>query len=159
MNSDYYKSWSPSSQKRHKNIPASYLVLVNENNEVLLLRRFNTGFKDGMYSLVAGHVDAGENFTTALIREAKEESGVGVNPEDIEVVHVMHRKSDTDGSERIDIFHKVDKWSGEIINCEPEKCDELSWHSLDNLPENIIPYIKVALTAIKDGIMYSEFGW
>lgn len=159
MNSDYYKSWSPSSQKRHKNIPASYLVLVNENNEVLLLRRFNTGFKDGMYSLVAGHVDAGENFTTALIREAKEESGVGVNPEDIEVVHVMHRKSDTDGSERIDIFHKVDKWSGEIINCEPEKCDELSWHSFDNLPENIIPYIKVALTAIKDGIMYSEFGW
>ena len=159
MNLDYYKSWSKSSQSRHKNIPASYLVLINPAQEVLLLRRFNTGFKDGMYSLVAGHVDAGETFTTALIREAQEESGIMVAPEDIEVVHVMHRKSDTDGSERVDVFYKVDKWSGEIVNCEPEKCDELSWHSLEALPDTVIPYIKQALISIKNGVVYSEFGW
>jgi len=62
-------SWSQSSLSRHMNIPASYLVLINDEEKVLLLRRYNTGFKDGMYSLVAGHVDEGENFTQALIRE------------------------------------------------------------------------------------------
>jgi len=141
------------------NIPASYLVLINDEEKVLLLRRYNTGFKDGMYSLVAGHVDEGENFTQALIREVKEESSVEVEQENVEVGHVMHRKSDTDGSERVDIFFVVKNWRGEIKNCEPHKCDELSWHSLGNLPNNTIPYIRQALEGIRDNIIYSEFGW
>ena len=152
-------NWSESSNNRHMNIPASYLVLINDEDKVLLLRRFNTGFKDGMYSLVAGHVDEGENFTQALIREAKEESGVDLLPEEVEVCHVMHRKSETDGSERVDVFCVVKNWSGDITNCEPHKCDELAWHSFDELPENTIDYIRVALEGIKAGRFFSEFGW
>ena len=125
-------TWSEKSLRRHMNIPASYLVLMNERGQVLLLRRFNTGFKDGMYSLVVGHVDAGETFTQALVREVREEAGIFVLPEDAEVVHLMNRKSDTDGSERTDVFFVVRKWSGEITNCEPGKCDELSWFDMDN---------------------------
>lgn len=153
------QNWSKNSINRHMNIPASYLVLVNDREEVLLLRRFNTGYNDGMYSLVAGHVDAGENFTQALLREAAEESGLEILPESAEVGHIMHRKSNTDGSERVDVFFVVRNWTGEVLNCEPEKCDELSWHSIENLPENTIPYIKFALEGIKNGRMYSEFGW
>ncbi len=152
-------TWSEKSLRRHMNIPASYLVLMNERGQVLLLRRFNTGFKDGMYSLVAGHVDAGETFTQALVREVREEAGIVVLPEDAEVVHLMHRKSDTDGSERTDVFFVVRKWSGEITNCEPGKCDELSWFDMDNLPENMVEYIRVALGHIWDGVRYSEVGW
>jgi hypothetical protein len=37
---------------RHTNIPASYLILMKDNN-VLLLRRFNTGYEDGNYSMIA----------------------------------------------------------------------------------------------------------
>lgn len=141
------------------NIPASYLVLINDEDKVLLLRRFNTGFKDGMYSLVAGHVDDGETFTQALIRESLEEAGLEVLPENSTVGHIMHRKSETDGSERVDVFYVVKNWSGEVTNCEPHKCDELVWHDFDNLPENTIDYIRFALESIRDGVMYSEFGW
>ncbi len=153
------QNWSKNSINRHMNIPASYLVLVNDKEEVLLLRRFNTGYNDGMYSLVAGHVDAGENFTQALLREAAEESGLKILPESAEVGHIMHRKSDSDGSERVDVFFVVRNWTGEVFNCEPDKCDELSWFSFENLPENTIPYIRFALEGIKKGQMYSEFGW
>lgn len=149
---------SANSLSRHKNIPASYLVLV-DGEKVLLLRRCNTGFKDGMYSLPAGHVEKGETFTQALIREALEETGIGIHEKSASVAHVMHRKSDTDGSERVDIFFVVKKDAQEPINVEPHKCDELSWHSFDNLPDNIIPYIRLALENIKLGILYSEFGW
>lgn len=149
---------SDNSLKRHKNIPASYLVLEDEG-KVLLLRRYNTGFKDGMYSLPAGHADAGENFTQALIREAREETGLVINESDALVAHVMHRKSDTDGSERVDVFFLVKKGEQEPFNMEPHKCDELSWHAFDSLPENVIPYIRLALENIKSGILYSEFGW
>lgn len=152
-------TWSENSLKRHMNIPASYLVLLNDEGKVLLLRRYNTGYKDGMYSLVAGHVDEGENFTQALVREVKEEAGIDVNPEEIDVAHVMHRKSDTDGSERVDVFFVAKKWNGEVDICEPGKCDELSWHSFDNLPENTIEYIRIALDGINRGKFFSEFGW
>lgn len=143
-------------KERHKVVPASYLVL-KQGNEVLLLRRFNTGYEDGKYSVPAGHVDAGETFTQAVIREISEEVNLRLDPEYVHVAHIMHRKSHD--SERIDAFFVAEKWQGEIQNMEPEKCDDLSWFPLDKLPENTIPYIRQALECIRDEKFYSEFGW
>jgi ADP-ribose pyrophosphatase YjhB (NUDIX family) len=126
----------------------------------LLLRRLNTGYEDGNYSIVAGHVDLGETFTQCIIREAKEETGIELKPENLKVVHVMHRNSKSNEyNERIDVFFIAEKWNGEIINKEPHKCDDLSWFDLDNIPENTIPYIKQILNKIKNKEFYSEFGW
>src|SRR3989338_6950796 len=114
-------------KKRHQNTPASYLALF-QNNKVLLLRRFNTGYEDGNYSMVAGHVDQGETFTQCIIREAEEEAGILLKPEDLQVVHLMHRNYDViENNERVDVFFVAKKWGGEIINKEPHKCDDLSW--------------------------------
>jgi 8-oxo-dGTP diphosphatase len=143
---------------RHSIIPASYLVL-EKNNQVLLIRRFNTGYQDGKYSLVAGHVDAGETFIQAIVREAKEEIGITLLSQDLIVVHVMHRKSSVDAAERMDIFIQASKWTGEIKNCEPHKCDQLRWCSYDQLPPEIIDYVAYVLKLIKSGIFYSEYGW
>ena len=141
---------------RHKIVPSSYLVLI-ENNKILLQRRFNTGYEDGNYGFVAGHVEEGESFTDAVIREIKEEIGVMLKLEDLRVIHVMHRKSISD--ERIDVFFMAKKWTGEIENKEPDKCDDLSWFDVNNLPDNIIPYVRQALDGIKNRIFYSEHGW
>ena len=54
---------------------AVYLLLLREGH-VLLLRRHNTGYEDGNYSVIAGHVDPGERVTQALVREAAEEAGI-----------------------------------------------------------------------------------
>ena len=69
----------------------------------------------------------------------------------------MHRKAKDD--ERIDFFMTADKYTGEIKNCEPNKCEELKWFPLDDLPDNIIPYIKEAINNYKNNIFYSEWGW
>ena len=42
---------------------------------------------------------------------------------------------------------------------EPEKCDDLSWFDLDNLPGNIIPYIRKVIDRIQESVFYSEDGW
>lgn len=141
---------------RHKVVPASYLVL-RRSDEVLLARRFNTGYEDGKYSLPAGHVDAGETFTQALIREVAEEVNLRLDPADVRVAHIMHRKSID--SERVDTFFVAEKWEGEPRNMEPHKCDDLAWFSLEQLPENIIPYVRQALECIREGQFYSESGW
>lgn len=145
---------------RHTNIPASYLVLKKEN-KVLLLRRFNTWYEDGNYSIIAWHLDPNETFTDCVMREAEEEAWIKLDINHIKVVHIMHRKNSKENgnNERVDTFFVADKWDGEIMNKESHKCDDLSWFDINNLPENTIPYIKFALENIRNGIFYSEFGW
>ncbi len=145
-------------KERFKIIPVSHLILIRDN-KILLSRRFNTGYEDGNYSVVAGHLDGNETFTAAMMREAKEEAGIDIAAEDLEVIHVMHRKSPPETNERIDLFLKASKWKGELKIMEPDKCDDLKWFPIDDLPANIVPYIKHAILNIKKEIFYSEFGW
>lgn len=139
------------------NILASYLVL-KRGDEVLLARRANTGYHDGEYSLPAGHVESGESFTQALVREVGEEIGIRVAPADVKVVHILHRKAE-DGSERAEAFYIAEHWKGEVKNLEPEKCDDLSWFRVSELLANTIPYIRVTLENIEKRSFYSEYGW
>ncbi len=135
---------------------AVHLVL-RRDDRVLLLRRLNTGYEDGKWSLPAGHLDGGETVRTAAAREASEELGVRVAPEGIRFAHVMHRRKE-DG-ERIDFFVVAESWDGEVRNAEPEKCSHLSWVDPDDLPAELIPYVRAGISHTLDGIPYSEFGW
>jgi ADP-ribose pyrophosphatase YjhB (NUDIX family) len=143
-------------KERFKLVPTSFLILI-KGDKILLLRRFNTGHMDGNYSMVAGHLDGNETFIQAAVREAREEAGIEINPEDLSVVHTMHRKCPNE--ERIDIYIKAKKWKGEPKNLEPHKCDDLIWFDFVNLPKNTVPYVKQAIGCIKNKVFYSEYGW
>ena len=95
-------------KKRFTYIGSVYLILIH-NGQVLLSRRFNTGYEDGKYGLVAGHMDGNESPTTAMIREAREEVGLKLQARDLQMVHVMHRNQE---DERIDFFFTASKWEG-----------------------------------------------
>jgi len=141
--------------ERFKLVSAVHLFLIHDE-QVLLLRRRNTGYEDGNYSVIAGHLNGGEEVKTAAIREAKEEAGIEIVPQDAVLVGVMHRRAD---DERIDFFLAVSSWSGEIINNEPGKCDDLSWFGFDELPDNVIPYVRRALENYRRGRWFDSFGW
>lgn len=137
---------------------AVYLLLI-KGNKIMLLRRFNTGWEDGNYSLVAGHLDGRETVKEAMIREAKEESNIELNKEDLHVVHIIHRESreSTGDLEYIDFFLTADKWIGEPKIMEKDKSDDMGWFSLDNLPANTLSHVKQALENYKRNIYFSEF--
>jgi len=138
-----------------KLITSVYLILIKDS-KILLQRRFNTGYEDGNYSLPAGHLDDGESITQALVREVKEEIDLDLKAEDIKLVHIMHRK---ESDIRVDLFFTTKKYEGKFRNAEPDKCDDLSWFPLDNLPGNTIFYIREAIKNHLSKTLYSEVGW
>jgi 8-oxo-dGTP diphosphatase len=141
---------------RFRAIIAVHLLLLR-GNEVLLLRRQNTGYEDGNYSVIAGHIDGGEPASAAMVREAAEEARIRVTPADLRFVHVMHRKEAEGQDERIDLFFAATAWQGDPVIGEPEKCDELRWVDRDALPPNVVPYVRAALQHVAAGQPYSEF--
>lgn len=140
-------------KERFKLIASVYLVLIKDN-KILLSRRYKTGYFDGSYSFPAGHLDGNETLKQGMIREVKEEINVILNPSDLELVHVMNRKMPN--NERMDFFFTTKKWQGEPKIMEIDKCDDLSWFELNNLPQNIIPYIKQVIDSYLNNIIYSE---
>lgn len=122
---------------------------------MLHLRR-NTGYCDGMWSLIAGHVEDGESATEGMIREAYEEIGIQIEPLQLKAVHVMHRKTNR---LNVDVFFECASWEGSIINREPDKCERIAFFPLDALPLNVVDYNAMALKAILEGNLYSECGW
>ena len=136
--------------------PVTVHLFFLRGDQILLLRRFNTGYADGQYSVPAGHLDGQETVLAAAAREAREEIGVRIEAQDIEYSSVMHRR---DGDERVDFFLNIRSWDIEPLNAEPDKCDELLWVNVDDLPDNTIPYIKQALRNHFTGKRFDEFGW
>jgi 8-oxo-dGTP pyrophosphatase MutT (NUDIX family) len=131
-------------------------MLFFRGSQVLLSRRYQTGYKDGFYSVPAGHLDGKETILQAAVRETREEVGLAIQPEAVAFAGVLHR---LEGDERIDFFVQVKQWAGEPVNAEPHKCDELRWTEVDDLPENTIPYVRRAIENFRSGVVFEEFGW
>lgn len=142
--------------KKRAGVSVNVYLILKQGDKILLHLRKNTGYCDGMWSLVAGHVEDGESASAAIIREADEEIGIKLSLEQIQAVHAMHRQTDR---LNVDIFFDCPLWEGVIKNREPEKCEGLQFFSLENLPTNIVDYNTIVLKAILKGEFYSEQGW
>ena len=124
-------------------------LVFDDADRLLLLRRSNTGFMDGWFSLPGGHRDAGESVLDAARRECKEEACVTVLK--IEPVVVMPYPGG------VDFVFEATRWSGTPSIGEPDKCDVLTFAALDALPEPTTRFVKAALECRGNGVWYREF--
>lgn len=132
------------------------LILIKED-KILLIKRKNTGYMDGMYAFVAGHVEKGESLKQSMIREANEEAGILLDEKDIEFVCAIRDGKRDD--EYINFYFKADKYSGKVRIAEKEKCEEIIWVNINEIPENIIPNDLRAINNMKKGIHLDEYNW
>ncbi|MBB65061.1 MAG: hypothetical protein CMO81_08350 [Waddliaceae bacterium] len=143
-------------RKSHSQVFLSTYLILRKENQVLLSLRKNTGYMDGFYGLVSGHVDEGEGAGAGMVREAAEEAGIAVLEEDLRLVHTMHRRTTRNN---IDLFYECWNWEKEITNKEPHKCEKLQFFPIDQMPSNTIDYIADGVRMVEEGVHYSERGW
>jgi 8-oxo-dGTP diphosphatase len=136
--------------------PVTVHLFFFREQQILLSRRFKTGYRDGDYGVPSGHLEGGETVTAAAAREALEEVGVQIADEDIVFSSVMHRRED---DERVDFFVHVRAWRGEPFNMEPDKCDDLRWVDIQTPPANTVPYVRRAIQNHLQDVRFDEFGW
>ena len=136
-------------------IPIFVAVMLKRGNEILLLKRSSTRtYAPNKYHLMGGHVEQGETFCTAAIREAREELGIVIQSQDLKFVHMYHRTS-IEPTIVVTVFECV-IWQGEIANIEPEKHSDVAWFNVNNLPDDMVIPHKNAIELITQGIAYSE---
>jgi len=143
-------------KKRYETKVAVFLVLtrtIEGKKEVLLQRRCNTGYMDGKYDMAcSGHLEAGESLAMAVVREAKEEIGIEIEPHNLEPVAIIHPYKEN----YINVFFTAKKYNGIPKIMEKEKCDDLNWFEINNLPDNTIERIRNVLKNMKNGIIYDD---
>lgn len=133
-------------------------VAVIEKDKVLLSRRANTGWMDGRLCLPGGHVEAGETPRQAAVRELKEELGIDVHIDELELICVAARNTKPDQYVAYE-FSIKDKGL-EVTNAEPEKCSELVWSMLEDLPDDLIgDFREIIEQGLIKGDTYLELGF
>lgn len=143
-------------QPRFSVVPSVYLALLRQGangTEVLLQLRRGTPYMDGWWACgAAGHVEQGESALAAAVREAREELGIDVDPDDLEPLATLHRTCALPDpvEQRIDLFVVLRRWLGEPTIAEPDKTADLRWWRLDALPDQVVPHELQALTALRD---------
>lgn len=122
-------------------------LILTDGNKILVQKRAKNGSKlwPGYYALPAGHVDEGENQYEALVREAREELGIELDPKDIIKEYTVLRRNffDIDGKRLepyIDYYFEMEKYNGTPSIMEKEKCEELKWVDINDLPEPFVNY-------------------
>lgn len=133
-------------------------VYIIAGNKLLLGRRVNTGWMDGMLCPPGGHVEKGETPSAAIIREIKEELGVEVQSSDLEFVCVAARNNSP--TEYVAYEFAIRDKDYAFHNAEPTKCSELVWADLDDLPSDIIKdFESVIHASILGKDNYLELGY
>jgi 8-oxo-dGTP diphosphatase len=148
---------------RFQVVPAAYVFLrrtadgsEDGSDQLLLQLREGTGYMDGHWAAAAaGHVEAGESVLDAAAREAAEELGIAIDPDDLVPLCAMHRTVAPHGpiDERVDFFFECRRWSGEPRCQEADKSADLRWFDLDALPNPVVPHELQVMTALRDGTL------
>ncbi|MFD6324436.1 NUDIX domain-containing protein [Streptomyces sp. NPDC058442] len=142
-----------------RNVIGVHLYLENPAGEVLLgLRHPDSAYAGKLWHFLAGHCEQ-ESAIACLVREADEEAGVLIRPEDVEFVHAVHLIDEPAGRPRMQMVFRTQRWRGEPQVREPDKCLGWKWWRPDDLPEPIVPYTRAAINGIRAGQLYTEMGW
>ena len=109
-----------------ENVELTVLCLIQNENKILLQTRVKDDWKG--YTLPGGHVEPGESFVDAVIREMKEETGLKINNPRL----VGVKQFPIDNGRYIVLLFKATEFEGSIASSDE---GEVEWVEMDRLSE------------------------
>ncbi|AWN24623.1 NUDIX hydrolase [Deinococcus irradiatisoli] len=132
-------------------------TLLEREGKILLARRSNVSYGNGLWGLPGGHVEDDETLVQAAAREAFEEVGVRLDPAALTLLG-MTRYVDASGEEVVrglDAFYLATRWKGQPYPAQ--ECSEVGWFSPDALPPDCLPWLgKVMQTHLAERVEWQE---
>lgn len=120
------------------------VIILNQKGQILIGKR--QGSHAPYFSIPGGHLELGETFEEAAIKEILEETGLKIsNPEVICVTNNLETYKN-EGKHYISITLLVKEFEGAPRIMEPEKCEKWLWANADNLPQ---PHFDASEMSIK----------
>ncbi|RSO07066.1 NUDIX hydrolase [Streptomyces sp. WAC 06783] len=119
------------------------VLLHRQDGRVLLLRRAEPRYAKQL-TIVGGHLGEREWVDAGACREVREEVGVRVEPEDLELCCTAHLLA-ADGRRRIVLLFTTQTWAGEPVNAEPHRHIELVWAEPGEPPADCHPFTRALL--------------
>ncbi|MFE7093465.1 NUDIX hydrolase [Streptomyces erythrochromogenes] len=135
-----------------------HLYLERDGEVLLGLRHPDSAYAASTHHFLAGHCEQ-ESAVSCLVREAREEAGLVVDPADVDLVHLVHAVDRPGARPRMQLVFRARRWLGEPQLLEPDRCVAWTWWPLDALPDPIVPYARAAVEGIRAGRPYTELGW
>ena len=125
-------------------------VLIMKEGKIRLGERL-ARHGSGTWSLPGGHLEFGETFEDAALREAKEETGLT----DLTVERLVYVGSDRVYDKHFVTIGMLATWnSGEPYAAEPEKSQNWTWFDPEDLPENIFLPSRFVIEGWQRGEVY-----
>ncbi|MFJ9157498.1 NUDIX hydrolase [Streptomyces griseoviridis] len=136
-----------------------HLYLEDAHGRILLgLRHPDSAYAGNTWHFLAGHCER-EEAINCLIREAEEEAGLVIEPNDVELVHLVHVVDSPSARPRIGLIFRARTWSGTPTVREPDRCVEWRFWNPKDLPDAVVPYTRQAIEGVLAGRRYSQRGW
>ena len=111
---------------RTENVELTVLCLIQDGNRILLQNRVKKDWQG--YTLPGGHVEPGESFVDAVIREMKEETGLDIlNPRLVGI-----KQFPIDDGRYIVLLFKTENFRGQIVSSDE---GEMEWVEYDRLSD------------------------
>jgi len=133
---------------RTEQVELTCLCMITKEDKVLLQNRVKKDWKG--YTLPGGHIEPGESFVDAVIREMKEETGLTIyNPKLCGI-----KQFPIDGGRYLVVLYKTDEFSGELISSEEGQMEWVRRSEMQNV--NVVSDLE-ELFQVMENEKLSEF--
>ncbi len=128
------------------------IIIINKEGKILIGKRKSSHAQK--YSIPGGHLDLGETFEQGAIREIKEETDLDIL--ELKVIAITNNLETykEEGKHYLSVVLLVTKYSGELKNMEPKKCEGWEWVNPKELPEPHFDASKLGVKCYLNGSFY-----